>query len=86
MHIFKGVFTGVLKTLKGPSVNKDAFLDLILFLYETFQFAKKEGLIALEKNVEDPKSSSIFSKYPSFLANHHAEVFLCDTLKVLLSV
>lgn len=85
MHIFKGVFTGVLKTFKGPSVSKEAFLDLIQLLYETFQFAKKEGLIALEKHVEDPKTSSIFSKYPSFLANHHAEVFLCDTLKVLLS-
>lgn len=85
MHIVKGVFAGVLKTLKGPDVNKEAFLDLLQLLYETFQFAKKEGLIALEKHVEEPKSSSIFSKYPSFLANHHAEVFLCDTLKVLLS-
>ncbi|MCB0703170.1 MAG: flagellar motor stator protein MotA [Candidatus Kapaibacterium sp.] len=85
MHIVKGVFAGVLKTLKGPDVNKEAFLDLLQLLYETFQFAKKEGLIALEKHVEEPKSSSIFSKYHSFLANHHAEVFLCDTLKVLLS-
>ncbi len=85
MHIVKGVFAGVMKTMKGPDVSKEAFLDLIQLLYETFQFAKKEGLIALEKHVEEPKSSSIFSKYPSFLANHHAEVFLCDTLKVLLS-
>lgn len=85
MHIVKGVFAGVLKTLKGPSVNKEAFLDLIQLLYETFQFAKKEGLIALEKHVEEPKSSSIFSKYPTFLENHHAVTFLCDTLKVLLS-
>jgi chemotaxis protein MotA len=85
MHTVKGVFAGVMKTLKGPDVSKEAFLDLIQLLYETFQFAKKEGLIALEKHVEEPKSSSIFSKYPSFLANHHAEVFLCDTLKVLLS-
>ncbi|MER3329164.1 MAG: flagellar motor stator protein MotA, partial [Candidatus Kapaibacterium sp.] len=85
MHTVKGVFAGVMKTMKGPDVSKEAFLDLIQLLYETFQFAKKEGLIALEKHVEEPKSSSIFSKYPSFLANHHAEIFLCDTLKVLLS-
>lgn len=85
MHIVKGVFAGIMKTMKGPNVSKEAFLDLIQLLYETFQFAKKEGLIALEKHVEEPKSSSIFSKYPSFLANHHAVVFFCDTLKVLLS-
>lgn len=85
LHIVKGVFAGIMKTFKGPDVSKEAFLDLIQMLYETFQFAKKEGLIALEKHVEDPKSSSIFSKYPTFIANHHAEEFLCDTLKVLLS-
>ena len=39
MHIVKGVFAGVLKTLKGPDVNKEAFLDLLQLLYETFQFA-----------------------------------------------
>jgi chemotaxis protein MotA len=85
MHIVKGVLAGVMKTLKGPDVSKAAFLDLLQMLYETFQFAKKEGLIALEKHVEDPKTSSIFSKYPTFIANHHAVEFLCDTLKVLLS-
>lgn len=85
LHIVKGVFAGIIKTMKGPDVSKGAFLDLIQLLYETFQFAKKEGLIALEKHVEEPKSSSIFSKYPTFLANHHAVEFLCDTLKVLLS-
>ncbi|MGI6369126.1 MAG: flagellar motor stator protein MotA [Ignavibacteria bacterium] len=75
----------MLGTLKGPSVNKAAYLDLLKLLYEVFQFSKREGLIALESHVENPTSSSIFSKYPSFLANHHAVDFLCDTLKVLLS-
>jgi chemotaxis protein MotA len=72
-------------TLKGPSVNKAAFTDLLKMLYEIFQFAKREGLIALEPHVENPESSTILSKYPTFLKNHHAVDFLCDTLKVLLS-
>jgi chemotaxis protein MotA len=54
-------------------------------LYELFQFAKREGLIALESHVENPHDSSILSKYPTFLANHHGVEFLCDTLKVVLS-
>jgi chemotaxis protein MotA len=79
------IINGVIGTLKGPGVNKAAFVDLLRMLYEIFQFAKRDGLIALEPHVENPDSSSIFSKYPSFVKNHHAVDFLCDTLKVLLS-
>lgn len=85
LSVVKGAISGLIGTLKGPSVNKDAYLELLKLLYELFQFAKREGLIALESHIEDPESSSIISKYPSFLANHHGVEFLCDTLKVVLS-
>lgn len=85
MPVIKRVIAGVLATLKPPKVSKQAYLDLLKMMYELFQFAKREGLIALEQHVENPESSSIISKYPTFLANHHAVDFLCDTLKVVLS-
>ncbi|MGA2296372.1 MAG: flagellar motor stator protein MotA [FCB group bacterium] len=81
----KKVIAGILGTLKGPKVNKQAYIDLLQLLYELFQFAKREGLIALESHVENPDESTLMSKYPSFLANHHGVEFLCDTLKVVLS-
>jgi len=82
---FIATIKGAIGALKGPSVNKAAYIDLLKMLYEIFQFAKREGLIALEPHVENPESSSIMSKYPTFIHNHHAVDFLCDTLKVLLS-
>lgn len=85
MNVVTGVITGILGTLKGSPTNKEAFLDLMKLLYELFQLAKKEGLIGLEQHIENPESSALFSKYPSFLANHHAVDFLCDTLKVVLN-
>lgn len=85
LDTIKKVIAGVLGTLKGPSVNKPAYVELLQLMYELFQFAKREGLIALESHVENPESSPIMSKYPSFLKNHHGVEFLCDTLKVVLS-
>jgi chemotaxis protein MotA len=82
---FIRIITGMIGTLKGAAYGKADFIDLLKMLYELFQFAKRDGLIALEPHVEAPDSSSIFSKYPKFLSNHHAVDFLCDTLKVLLS-
>ncbi len=85
IDVIKRIIAGALDTLKPPKVNKAAYLDLMKLLYEIFQFAKREGLIALEPHVEEPESSSILSQYPSFLGNHHAVEFLTDTLKVVLS-
>jgi chemotaxis protein MotA len=79
------IIKGAIGTLKGPNVSKNAYVELMQLLYELFQFAKREGLIALETHAENPESSAIFSKYPTFLSNHHAVEFLCDTLKVILS-
>jgi chemotaxis protein MotA len=85
MPVVMKIVAGLLGTLKGPKVSKKAYVELLAMLYEIFQFAKREGLIALEPHAENPDSSNIMSKYPTFLSNHHAVEFLCDTLKVLLS-
>lgn len=85
LPVLKRIISGVLGTLKGPKVNKAAYIELLQLLYELFQFAKREGLIAIESHIENPEQSSIFSKYPSFLANKPAVEFLTDTLKVVLS-
>lgn len=85
LPVVKKTIAGVLGALKGASVSKAKYIELLQMLYELFQFAKREGIIALEPHVESPESSSIFSKYPGFLANHHAVEFLSDTLKILLS-
>jgi chemotaxis protein MotA len=79
------ILKGAIGTLKGSKINKDSYIELMRMLYELFQFAKREGLIALEQHIENPNESTIISKYPSFLDNHHAVDFLCDTLKVVLS-
>ncbi|MBX3043768.1 MAG: flagellar motor stator protein MotA [Candidatus Kapabacteria bacterium] len=85
MHLNQQIIKGILGTLKGSKITKAAYVDLLKMLYELFQFAKREGLIALEQHIENPKDSSILSKYQSFLDNPHAVEFLCDTLKVVLS-
>jgi chemotaxis protein MotA len=79
------IVNGILGSLKGSKITKESYLDLLKLLYELFQLAKKDGLIALEPHVENPDSSPIFSKYPAILENKHTVAFLCDTMKVLLN-
>jgi len=44
--------------------------------------ARKSGMVKLEEDIENPEKSAVFSKYPQFLANHHAVHFVCDTIRM----
>jgi len=65
----------------GSLPTKEDYLELLKLQYEVFQFMRKNGAVALDEHVNDLEKSSIFSKYPSFLKNHHAVDFFCDALR-----
>jgi chemotaxis protein MotA len=71
--------------MKPDPYTKQAFGDLLKMMYQLFNVARKEGLLGLEKHIEEPAKSDILGKYPTFINNHHASDFFCDTLKVILS-
>lgn len=70
----------VIGALKGAG-SKAENVDLLKLLFELFTLGRKGGVIALEEHLSSPKSSSIFSKYPSFVNNHHRVEFLCNSLR-----
>ncbi len=70
-------------TAKGP--QKKDYIELIQMMFQVFQLLRKDGPQAVEKHIETPDKSEIFTAYPSFLKNHHAVEFICDTMKITLS-
>lgn len=83
--LIKRIFAGLIGLLKPNPYTEKSYGELLQLMYDIFQKARKEGLIGLEAHIEDPEKSDIFTKYPSFVHNHHAVAFLTDTLKVLLT-
>lgn len=79
------VFKGIMALLKPDVYTKQAYLDLLKMMYQLFNVARKEGLLGLEQHIEHPDKSEILVKYPTFLNNHHAQAFFCDTMKVILT-
>lgn len=82
--VMKDLMKQIIHALKGSPYNKQSYEDLLKALYELFLLGRRNGMIALEEHVMNPKASSIFSKYPSFLNNHHALEFLCNGLKPII--
>jgi chemotaxis protein MotA len=68
---------------KSPP-SKDIYLDLLALQYQVYRLTQQSGVMALEAHVEEPEKSAIFSKFPTFLANHHAVSFLSDSVRVII--
>lgn len=83
--VVKEIFRQTMALLKPNPYSRAAYTELLQVLYEVFYTARRDGLVGIERHVEDPESSEIFQKYPGFSANPHALFFLADTLKVLLT-
>lgn len=71
--------------LKGSPYNKKTYSEVLQMQYDMFINSKKGGLLSIEEDVNNPLSSAIFTKYPSFVANHHAVDFFCDAMKMLVN-
>lgn len=77
--------TQKLPRLIQPSpFSKALYLDALKMMYELFQIARRDGLVAIETHIENPEKSTVFKKYPSLMKHHHALVFLCDSLRLVL--
>lgn len=71
--------------LKGSQTNKNVYSEVLRMQYDVFVNSKKNGLLSIEEDVNNPHSSSLFTKYPTFIANHHATDFFCDAMKMLVN-
>ena len=85
MSTVMGIVKGLLAVLKGSPYNKASYTETLKMMNELFMQARKLGMVKLEEDVEDPAKSAVFSKYPKFLANHHAVHFVCDTMRMSIS-
>jgi chemotaxis protein MotA len=70
--------------IKGQGVTKATYLSVLRLLYELLYMAQKEGLIALEKHIEAPAESSIFSKYADVLSHNTLISFMTDTFRMVI--
>lgn len=85
MKVIKAGFALAIKAMTAKGPQKSDYVELLQMLFQLFQLLRKDGPQAVEKHIETPEKSEIFSAYPSFMKNHHAVHYLCDTMKITLS-
>lgn len=79
----KATLSALPGAMKGAPHSKALYMNLLALLYELLAKVRKEGLMSIENDIEEPVSSPVFSKYPDVLADHHAVEFLTDYLRMM---
>jgi chemotaxis protein MotA len=85
MKVIKSTLAGVVACFKGSKYTKARYMELLALLFDILQKARKEGLMSIEKDVEDPHSSPLFQKYPTVGNDHHVTEFITDYLRMMVS-
>ena len=69
----------------GTRFTHTYYLEVLKLLYEILNKSRREGMMAIEADVEDPNASPIFSKYPGVLKDARMTAFICDYLRIMSS-
>jgi chemotaxis protein MotA len=70
---------------KGSRYTKALYMDLLALLSEILTKIRKDGMMSIEGDVENPESSALFGKYPNLLGDHHMVEFITDYLRLMVS-
>lgn len=81
----KAVIGALPQMFKGSKYTKARYMELMAMLYEILQKVRKEGLMSIEKDVEDPGNSALFKKYATVGSDHHVIEFVTDYLRMMVS-
>jgi len=85
LSLLKKVVKEITQVIKPKHNSKQDYLDLLKSFNELFLIAQRDGLLSIEKHIENPDQSNILSQNKKFIENEFTKTFFCDTMKVLLS-
>ncbi len=81
--VLKATCKEIIKTFKGPKWKKKDYRELLCLMFTLCKLMKSKGMISVEKHIEKPSESSIFSQYPHIIHDHFAIDMICDVLRTL---
>jgi chemotaxis protein MotA len=85
LHVLKHIASGITGVFKGSKFTRERYLASLKLAYQLLNKARRQGLMALESDIEDPEKSAIFNQDPDFLKDPHVRSFFCDSMRMAIS-
>jgi len=84
-HIIKQSIMLMPQVVLGSRVNKAMYMDVLSLIYDILNKTRREGVMAVEADVEVPKSSALFAPYPKILSDDDLTHFISDYFRIISS-
>ena len=68
---------------RGKPYNKGEYMELLLFVFNTFKLMKIKGMLEIESHIENPNESDLFAQAPSLKKDEFTNNFIKDNLRLL---
>ncbi|TWI66600.1 chemotaxis protein MotA [Pseudoduganella lurida] len=81
----RATLTALPTLFQGATYTRSMYMDLMSLLYELLTKIRKEGLMSVEKDVDDPYESPLFTRYPLLMDDHAILEFITDYLRLMIS-
>ena len=83
LKVIKSTIGALPSIFKGSKYSRTVYIDLLAMLFEILSKVRKEGLMSIENDVENPHDSPVFGKYPALASDHHVMEFITDYLRMM---
>ncbi|SDK77279.1 chemotaxis protein MotA [Franzmannia pantelleriensis] len=73
------------KLKRTVKYNKETYMELMALQYKLLAKARRDGMLAIERDIDNPQESPLFSEYPRIQADPMIMGFLTDYLRLMIS-
>ncbi|WP_136064768.1 flagellar motor stator protein MotA [Modicisalibacter radicis] len=73
------------KLKRTTKYNKAMYMELLALQYKLLSKARRDGMLAIERDIDDPQNSALFGEYPKLLGDPMIMAFLTDYLRLMVS-
>lgn len=81
------VMKATAKSLKGiikkPQVQREFNVQILSFFFQLLTKIRKDGMLAIENDIQNPAESPIFVNYPLITSNPKLMEFICDHMQII---
>ncbi|MBI4632607.1 MAG: flagellar motor stator protein MotA [Deltaproteobacteria bacterium] len=85
LKIIKAVISAITRMFSHKPYSKEEYAEALMLLNGIFYKIRQQGLVSVESDVDSPKDSPLFNRYPKILKNHHAINLITDTLRTVMT-
>jgi chemotaxis protein MotA len=83
-RVLKKIAVALKKMFTSNAVSLHTNEDLLCLMFELVQKISRGGMRSVEEDIESPKASAMFMKYPSVLANERLTSFISEYARMML--